>query len=70
MDADDLDNLPGKEGKIMLPALLKVIFFHTDRNDSSNVTLKLGEMLSRVVGGGEGTLCFRTAVSCCLARCI
>lgn len=39
VDADDLDNLSEKEGEIVLPALLKMIFFHTDRNDSSNVTL-------------------------------
>lgn len=40
MDANDLDNLPGKEGKIVLLALLKMIFFHTDRNESSDVTLE------------------------------
>lgn len=56
MDANDPDNLPGKEGKIVLLALLKMIFFHTDGNESSNVTVKLGEKLSRVVGGGQGTL--------------
>lgn len=39
----------------MLLALLKMIFFHTGRNDSSKVALKLGEVSSRVVGGGEGT---------------
>lgn len=40
MDVNDLDNLPGKEGKIAMLAHLKMIFFHTDRNESSNVTLK------------------------------
>lgn len=56
MDANDLDNLPGKVGEIVLLALLKMIFFHTGRNDSSKVTLKLGEMLSRVVGGGNTSI--------------
>lgn len=70
MDANDLDSLPGKEGKIVLIVLLKMIFFHTDRNDSSKLTVKSGEMSSRVVGEGEGAFWFRTAVSCCLASCI
>lgn len=53
MDANDLDSLPGKEGKNVLLALLEMIFFHTDRNDSSNVTLKLGEMSSRWLEEGR-----------------
>lgn len=44
-----------RRGKSVLLALLKMIFLHTGRNDSSKVALKLGEVLSRVVGGGEGT---------------
>lgn len=44
-----------RRGKSVLLALLKMIFFHTGRNDSSKVALKLGEVSSRVVGGGEGT---------------
>lgn len=51
MDANDLNNLPGKEGKVMLLVPLKMIFFHTGINDSSKVTLKIGGKLPRVAGG-------------------
>lgn len=68
MDANELNNLPEKEGKMMLLALLKIIFFHTGIDDSSKVTLKLGEKMPRVIGRGEETLQFRTAVSCYPAR--
>lgn len=53
MDANELNNLPEKEGKMMLLALLKIIFFHTGINDSLEVTLKLGEKMPRVVGEGR-----------------
>lgn len=53
MDANDLNSLPGKGREMMLLALLKIIFFHTGINNSSKVTLKLGEKMLRVVGGGK-----------------
>lgn len=56
MDANDPNNLLGKEGKMMLLALLKMIFFHAGINDSSTVTLKLREKMSRVVGGGNTSI--------------
>ena len=53
MGANDLNDLPGKEGKMMLLALLKMIFFHMGINDSSKVTLKLGVKMPRMVGVGN-----------------
>lgn len=38
---------------MMLLALLKMIFFLAGINDSSKVTLKLGEMMPSVAGGGS-----------------
>lgn len=62
MDANDLNNFPVKEKKMMLLAILKMFFFHTGINDSSKVTLKLGEKVPRVAGGGEGMELFNSGL--------
>lgn len=63
MNANYLNSLSGNEGKMMLLAPLKIIFFYTGINDSSKVTLKL---VRRCPGWlGEGMLQLRTAVSSC-----
>lgn len=41
MDANDLSNLPVKKEKMMLLALLKMIFFYAGINDSSKIKIKL-----------------------------
>lgn len=53
IDANDLSNLPVKKEKIMLLALLKMVFFYAVIADSSKVTPKLREKMPSVAGGGS-----------------